>query len=149
MTADVEVGERLAGTDRQPADITQSPRQQCAPGTRYVLISLHTGARFALRTGINTIGRYQENDIVLDLPAVSRRHCVILVHASGGCEVHDTASRNGTFVNRVLVRAAWVWPGSLIQITANKFVLQIDEVAHHLAKAPPVDPSTSFCTVIM
>ena len=38
---------------------------------------------------------------------------------------------------------------SLIQITANKFVLQIDEVAHHLAKAPPVDPSTSFCTVIM
>jgi pSer/pThr/pTyr-binding forkhead associated (FHA) protein len=30
---------------------------------------------------------------------VSRRHCAILVHLTTGCELHDTASKNGTFLN--------------------------------------------------
>ena len=30
---------------------------------------------------------------------ISRRHCAILVHSGEGCELHDTASKNGTFVN--------------------------------------------------
>jgi hypothetical protein len=53
-----------------------------------------------LRVGLNAVGRLPENDIVLARRYVSRRHCVFLVHTDGGCEVHDTASRNGTLVNR-------------------------------------------------
>jgi hypothetical protein len=69
------------------------------PGSKYLLIDHQAGAFYPLKTGLNTIGRLPDNDIVLEGRAVSRRHCVILVHAWGACELHDTASRNGTSVN--------------------------------------------------
>ena len=42
------------------------------------------------------VGRFPDNDIHFVELCVSRRHCVLLVHAWGGCDLHDTASRNGT-----------------------------------------------------
>jgi hypothetical protein len=54
---------------------------------------------YPLRIGINTIGRHPDNDLVIEGPYVSRRHCAILVHAGDGCELHDIASKNGTYVN--------------------------------------------------
>jgi hypothetical protein len=54
---------------------------------------------YPLKVGLNTIGRLPDNDVVLDDPYVSRRHCAILVHAGEGCELHDVASKNGTFLN--------------------------------------------------
>jgi pSer/pThr/pTyr-binding forkhead associated (FHA) protein len=70
------------------------------PGDGYYLFDEATGEAYALHTGLNTIGRFDNNDIVLAEKYVSRRHCTILVHARGSCELHDTASRNGTFVNK-------------------------------------------------
>jgi pSer/pThr/pTyr-binding forkhead associated (FHA) protein len=52
-----------------------------------------------LKTGLNTIGRLPDNDIAVADSSVSRRHCAIIVHTVKGCEVYDTASKNGTFVN--------------------------------------------------
>jgi pSer/pThr/pTyr-binding forkhead associated (FHA) protein len=52
-----------------------------------------------LKVGLNTVGRSQDNDVVIEDSYVSRRHCAILVHASNTCEVHDTASKNGTYLN--------------------------------------------------
>ena len=40
-----------------------------------------------------------DNDIPVADGSVSRRHCAIVVHATRGCEVYDTASKNGTYVN--------------------------------------------------
>ncbi len=54
---------------------------------------------YALKVGVNTIGRLPDNDVVLSGEFVSRRHCAILVHAGEGCEVYDIASKNGTFIN--------------------------------------------------
>jgi pSer/pThr/pTyr-binding forkhead associated (FHA) protein len=54
---------------------------------------------YPLKVGLNTIGRAPDNDVVLQDCYVSRRHCAVLVHASRGCEVHDTASKNGTYLN--------------------------------------------------
>jgi pSer/pThr/pTyr-binding forkhead associated (FHA) protein len=73
--------------------------QQVVPGTQYLLLDRTTGCRYLLATGLNSIGRFPDNDIVFEEKTVSRRHCAVLVHARGGCELHDTASRNGTFVN--------------------------------------------------
>ena len=56
-------------------------------------------AIYPLKTGVNTIGRLPDNDVVVQAPYVSRRHCAILVHAGEGCELHDIASKNGTFIN--------------------------------------------------
>jgi hypothetical protein len=74
------------------------------PGPKYLLIDDWAGCCYPLKTGLNTIGRLPDNDIVLERSTVSRRHCVILVHTWGACELHDTASRNGTFVNGQLLR---------------------------------------------
>ncbi|HEV3260812.1 MAG TPA: FHA domain-containing protein [Gemmataceae bacterium] len=54
---------------------------------------------YPLRVGLNTIGRLPDNDVVLQDPYVSRRHCAIVIHATDGCELHDVASKNGTYLN--------------------------------------------------
>ena len=54
---------------------------------------------YPLKVGINTVGRSPDNDVVVQDCYISRRHCAILVHLGNGCELHDTASKNGTFVN--------------------------------------------------
>ena len=77
---------------------------QVSFGPRSLLIDPQTGCRYRLRIGLNTIGRIRNNDIVLKGYMISRRHCVLLVHAGGDCELHDTASRNGTFVNGQLLK---------------------------------------------
>src|SRR5207237_3501868 len=56
-------------------------------------------AIYPLKVGVNTIGRLPDNDVVVQAPYVSRRHCAILVHAGDGCELHDIASKNGTYLN--------------------------------------------------
>ena len=54
---------------------------------------------YPLKVGLNTVGRAPENDVVIQDGFVSRRHCAILVHAGSGAELHDTASKNGTYLN--------------------------------------------------
>lgn len=81
------------------ADQADDWPEQVLPGTKYLLIDSEGGLVHSLRTGLNTIGRMPNNDVVLEESTVSRRHCVILVQAWGACELHDTASRNGTYVN--------------------------------------------------
>src|SRR4051794_9682755 len=54
---------------------------------------------YPLKIGLNTIGRMPDNDVVIADAYVSRRHCAVLVHAGGLCELHDVASKNGTFLN--------------------------------------------------
>jgi pSer/pThr/pTyr-binding forkhead associated (FHA) protein len=68
-----------------------------SPSQDFVLIE--RGAIYNLRVGVNTVGRLSDNDVVLPDPYLSRRHCAILIHASQACELHDVASKNGTFLN--------------------------------------------------
>jgi hypothetical protein len=56
-------------------------------------------AIYPLKVGLNTIGRMPDNEVVIEDPYVSRRHCAIVVHAGNGFELHDIASKNGTFLN--------------------------------------------------
>jgi len=66
-------------------------------GTKYLLMD--KDYIYPLKTGMNTVGRMPDNDVVIHDPYISRRHCAILVHAGDGCELHDFASKNGTLVN--------------------------------------------------
>jgi hypothetical protein len=87
------------------------------PCARFFLVDERTGDRYAIRPGVNTLGRLPDNDVVFDEAAVSRRHCVVLAHAWGGCELHDTASRNGTFLNgRRITRPERLRPGDAIRL---------------------------------
>lgn len=93
-----KINDLAADSDVWPALLPIRP-DHILPGTQFVLIEPPTRQTYALRPGMNTIGRLPDNDIVLGDICISRRHCVLLVHTGGRCELHDTASRNGTFVN--------------------------------------------------
>ena len=75
----------------------ESWENRLGPDQPYALVDGE--ALFPLKVGINTVGRLVDNDVVIPDPFVSRRHCAILVHAHETCELHDVASKNGTFLN--------------------------------------------------
>jgi len=88
------------GFSPSPSHTFVEDRSPKAPvGARYWLVDQDQESVYPLRAGINTIGRAPDNDVVVPDGYISRRHCAILVHTNSGCEVHDTASKNGTYVN--------------------------------------------------
>jgi hypothetical protein len=78
---------------------------------------------YPLKTGVNTLGRSNDNDVVVQDSYVSRRHCAILVHSNKTCELHDTASKNGTFLNGTkLTGPTPLKSGDEIRICDKQFV---------------------------
>ncbi|HET6611935.1 MAG TPA: sigma 54-interacting transcriptional regulator [Kofleriaceae bacterium] len=62
------------------------------------------------------IGATDDNDIILaGDPTVSRRHCKIVQEETGYVLI-DLRSTNGTFINKVRVREAYLGPGSVITV---------------------------------
>lgn len=57
-----------------------------------------TGLKLPVIFWENSVGRSRASDIVVDDPAVSRNHCVLLRRASGWY-ICDTGSKGGTYVN--------------------------------------------------
>ncbi|MGE3803528.1 MAG: FHA domain-containing protein [Gemmataceae bacterium] len=88
-----EVNESLT-TDRT---LYHSLKARIPDGQEFVL--LDKDKPYPLKLGINTVGRMSDNDVALPDPYLSRRHCAIMVHTDGTCEIYDVASKNGTFLN--------------------------------------------------
>jgi len=86
---------------------------------------------YPLKVGVNTVGRSDDNDVVVPDSYVSRRHCAILVHLSTGCELHDIASKNGTFINGArLAGPTHLKPGDEIRMCGQHFIFHSrDEAA--------------------
>jgi|SRR6516162_926027 hypothetical protein len=81
---------------------------------------------YPLKVGINTVGRSSENDVVVPDAFISRRHCAILVHVNRGCELHDTASKNGTFLNGTkLSRPTRLKSGDHIRVCDRQFIFVV------------------------
>lgn len=100
-----------------------------------------------LRVGSNSMGRSSECDIVLSDGHISRKHCVILVHTNGNCELHDMASKNGTFLNKVRISSpSRLRHGDEIQIGDIHIVVQEPGAS---AAAPPPSPADGGHTSIM
>jgi len=96
-----------------PAELPQLPESW---------LELPDGRTFWL-TGRCAIGRQTDNDLVLDLPALSRRHALLTAEADG-YTLSDLHSRNGTFVNRaVITRPVTLRDGDEIRLgdTAVRF----------------------------
>jgi pSer/pThr/pTyr-binding forkhead associated (FHA) protein len=108
------------------------------PDAKYVLMDQQY--TYPLKIGLNTIGRMPDNDVVLPDPYVSRRHCAILVHAGTGCEVHDVASKNGTFVNgRKICGPTLLQAGDEIRMCGKQLVFMTksdggDNPAHQITQ---------------
>lgn len=79
---------------------------------------------YPLIQGINTIGRAPDCQIIVADGCVSRRHCVILLHHDNQCEIHDIASKNGTYLNGAkLDKPTAIRPGDEVQISGRHFLL--------------------------
>ena len=78
---------------------------------------------YPLKVGLNTVGRSSENDVVVPDCFISRRHCAILVHSHSGYELHDTASKNGVFLNGARLSGPTpLKSGDTIRICERQFV---------------------------
>jgi DNA-binding NtrC family response regulator len=62
-----------------------------------------------------TIGAMDDNDIVVDDDTVSRYHCRI-TQDDDAYIIQDLGSTNGTFVNRVRIREAFLKPGCMLTV---------------------------------
>ena len=82
----------------------------------------NAGARFLLDRDVTLAGRNPEADIFLDDVTVSRRHVEVRRTGSGGFEVVDLGSLNGTYVNREPRNASALSSGDEIQIGKFRLV---------------------------
>ena len=115
----------LASKDEKPLETHPLPFfDQREDSIAYVLVKLADGEVSPLQVGINVIGRLSTNTVPLADEYVSRRHCVIIVHAGGKCEVQDLSSRNGTRVNgRAVTVCTRLSAGDIITVGRTKLVI--------------------------
>jgi hypothetical protein len=100
--------------------MVQEAVDEAPPSADHWLID--KGTVYPLKIGVNTIGRLPDNDVVIQGPYVSRRHCAILVHSGDKCELYDIASKNGTFINGAkLSGPTCLHPGDDIQMCDRHF----------------------------
>lgn len=82
-----------------------------------LIIDSGTGrVAYAMENSVVTIGRDTTNNIVLDMPDISRHH-VRIVHTLDGFTIEDLGSRNGTFLNdEPLKRVKLIASGDVIRL---------------------------------
>jgi pSer/pThr/pTyr-binding forkhead associated (FHA) protein len=68
-----------------------------------------------LKPGRTTIGRAEDNDVVLPEPSVSGHHCEIVI-ADGQAKIRDLNSTNGTLVDEVQITEAVLRSGQTIRL---------------------------------
>ncbi len=85
--------------------------------------------------GLVRIGRDEANDIVLRDLGVSRRHAEVRP-GSGGFEVIDLGSRNGTYLNGKQVSRAPLAEGDLIAIGRHRLVFERQRLREYVDTGP-------------
>lgn len=88
--------------------------------------------------GVITLGRAPESDVALLCPRVSKRHATVQLR-DGVPWLRDLASKNGTFINGVALRApSPVRPNDVLQMGDFTLTVEVartrsDPAAHHPA----------------
>lgn len=78
-----------------------------------------TGKTYLLKSGETLLGRL-DADIIVNSPGVSKKHAKILIQEDKVL-IKDLESKNGTFVNGVMIREKKLKPGDKIGIYNNVF----------------------------
>jgi len=86
-------------------------------GRAAALIQSNPSSPFVLTQGVTSIGRMDDNTIILTDGQVSRHHAVISRDQTGAYRVEDLQSKNGTFLNSARLEApALVKAGDCLRI---------------------------------
>ncbi len=119
----VELG-AMGAIDAGALDMTRAFKLRDAPSATGI-------ARLALpASGVVTIGRAPDNDLVLDSLSVSRHHARLEVTA-GVVRLIDAESANGTYVNGVATASDILAVGDIVRIGPYKLVLRDGAIEHH------------------
>jgi len=79
---------------------------------------------YQLRDGVSvTIGRREDNEVVIDDPAVSGHHAKI-DSLGNRFVIIDLQSKNGSFVNEQLINSHWLQDGDVINIGDHSLVFK-------------------------
>lgn len=89
-----------------------------SPGAEPVPRLIVAGKTIPLTQDRVQIGRFENNDLVLDHPTVSAYHAEIVLRPDGRYELMDRDSRNGTRINGTIVRSAVLKHGDQITLGA-------------------------------
>jgi ABC-type multidrug transport system ATPase subunit len=95
---------------------------------RTMLADRSPSAVMPLPAKATSIGRAQDNDIVVADLGVSRRHAELRRAPGGGYEIADLGSHNGTFLNGQRVNTAMVTEADVIGVGLATFRLVGDEL---------------------
>jgi FHA domain len=96
-----------------------------------------------LKLGLNCFGRSPANDVQIDHPTVSARHCEVVLKAES-VVVRDCDSTNGTFVNGEPISSATLSPGQILRLGDIELLVETTDVTIAIPKfdmprpAPPV-----------
>ncbi len=80
-----------------------------------VLNGAAKGKKLDLNRPVTKIGKKENNDLILDEKTVSRNH-VEIVQSENSYVMRDLESTNGTFINDIRVKEAYLSPGDIIRI---------------------------------
>jgi uncharacterized protein YkwD len=109
-------------------------RENKGAGSRLVAIGSSPPREYSLDKPVIAIGSQRSNDVVLDDTTVSRRHATITLK-SGGFELADLGSTNGTFVNgRRLSSPIALKPGDEIKFGSVRVAFDPASVAKRMRR---------------
>jgi len=90
-----------------------------------------------------SMGTHRSNDVVLTDPMVSRFHCELHVDAKSA-RIVDLGSKNGTFIDGIRIRDAYLKHGSLIRLGQSVLRFQLGGQTHAIG----LSPKTEFGTLV-
>jgi hypothetical protein len=103
---------KIAYVDGRPTTITL--RKCKLVVARGGILTEHT-----FEKDVITIGAMDDNDVVLDDDTVSRNHCTIALEGDTYI-LNDNDSTNGTYINRVRIRSAYLTPNQVITLGSTE-----------------------------
>lgn len=96
---------------------------------------------YLIKPGVNTIGRRQDNDIIIADEAASRQHAQIhLDEKTNNLTVRDLGSRNGTFINRRRLTEKFDFnlnPNDVLRIGTYEILITLTAEFGEEEEAPP------------
>ncbi|HEU5060666.1 MAG TPA: sigma 54-interacting transcriptional regulator [Kofleriaceae bacterium] len=81
-----------------------------------------------------SIGSHESNHLVLSDPTVSRFHCEVVIDAAGP-RIVDLDSKNGTLVDGMRVREAWLKAGCVIHVGRTSVSFELDTAVNRVPVA--------------
>lgn len=93
-----------------------------------------------------TVGRKDDNDIVIDNPAISGHHCKLTMEG-GGYYVEDLESTNGTFVNEKKIKKSGLHNNDVVGLAKHALVF-LNEAEAAAAAGAPTDEASDKTMVL-